>query len=100
MPTAPINIAGEGVILGASYVADRKAFIEEQRRRYAETPVFPAEAIPSGRGAHIGEGVWLYRCPECSTFALTYGVKSYISKLAEHTASHGVAVPGYNAPLL
>jgi hypothetical protein len=96
------NVAGAGVILGADYVVDKAAFIESNAERYALTPVFPVEGIPSGKYVHIGEGVWKKTCsePGCDVFMLSYGSVAYFRVFAEHEASHGRDVPGFNVPLL
>jgi len=93
------NIAGENVILGADYARDREAFIAEMAERYALTPVFDPAVIPAGRAAHIGNGVFYRHCSGCEDFALTYGTP-FIMAIAQHEASHGGLVAGYNSPLL
>lgn len=93
------NIAGENVILGADYARDREKFIDETATRFKNTPVFDADVIPRGRTVHIGDGVWLKRCPSCDDYGLTYGTP-YIMEIAKHIADHGNVVPGYNTPLL
>lgn len=95
-----VNIIGEGSIAGARYVKDVDAFVAKNKERYAETPVFPADIIPQGRYAHIGEGVFLRRCSACDDFILTYGTVAYIREFAEHEAGHGLDVVGYNVPML
>lgn len=95
-----VNILGEGFIAGARYVKDIDAFIAKNEARYINTPVFAQEIIPQGRYAHIGDGVFFRRCSACDDFILTYGTVSYIREFAEHEASHGLDVPGYNVPLL
>jgi hypothetical protein len=95
------NIAGENVILGASFVRDKAGFIAHNEEKYAATPVFGADSIPRGRNAHIGDGIWMRRCTSCDDFTLSYGSIAYLHDHAAHEASHlGSVVPGFNSPLL
>jgi hypothetical protein len=94
------NIAGEGVILGAEFVKGKDAFLDKNKARYADTPVFDPDIIPSGRYVHIGDGVWLRRCSDCEDFTLSYGSIIYLREHAQHELTHGGNVLGANVPLL
>lgn len=96
-----MNINGEGFISGAKFVEDKKAFIEETRKRYKKTPVIDMDKVPNGKQMHIGEGIWLKRCPECDIFELIYGGLSFVYTLDMHTyKAHKVDVVGINVAML
>lgn len=96
-----VNIAGDGVTLGAEYVRDRKAFIYKNRMHYANTPVTPPDNVPRGQYRHIGGGLWLKRCRECDDYIVSYGAVQYYREFAEHEhKTHGLDVVGYNVAML
>lgn len=72
----------------------------EARRMYANTPRRSASEIPKGGNGHIGNGIWLKRCPVCGQGFKSVGSPGYSSTYARHEASHGGQVAGYNAPML
>lgn len=88
----------DGRIAGAEYAGP--AYIDEVKSRYARTPVIAEELIHRGEYMHTGDGIWLHRCAGCNNFARTYGTVGYLREFAEHEASHGIDVPGYNVALL
>lgn len=67
---------------------------------HAKTPVWDAEDIPRGRQMHLGKGVWLRRCAGCDDYMLSYGSSGYYYEFAQHEASHGLDVVGYNVPMM
>ena len=87
----------DGRIAGAEYA--RPSYIDEVKSRYARTPTIAEELIHRGEYMHTGDGVWLHRCAGCNSFVRTYGTVGYLREFAEHEASHGLDVPGYNVPL-
>lgn len=66
---------------------------------YAETPIFELEEIGPGVGAHIGDGVFLYRCRNCDDYYLSYGPTPRYWNIGPHERqTHGLDVPGLNTP--
>lgn len=67
-------------------------------------PVHARADIPNGWQAHVGDDVWLKRCRAegCAvTWESPHGAfPLFILEHAEHEASHGIPVPGYNVGIL
>lgn len=97
-----VNLAGEGVILGTTYLDPDEAeeFIERCATLYAKTPVFAAADVPRGQYIHVGEGVWLKRCRGCDDYVMTYGTILFTPVIGEHERTHELDVVGINIPLL
>jgi len=72
----------------------------------ANRPSCSPELIPAGRCAHIGDGVWMHRCPEpeCDAFTLSWGALPaypYQTGVGHHAvAEHGAQVAGINVGIL
>lgn len=98
-PTKGENIKPAGMILGAQYVRDVEAFVEENRKRYERSPVIAADDIPRGHRCHVGNGVWLARCRECDDYALTYGT-AWCYEFGMHEYEHGLDVVGITIGML
>lgn len=87
----------DGRIAGAEYAGP--SYIDEVKSRYARTPTIAENLIHRGEYMHTGNGIWLHRCAGCNSFIRTYGTVGYRLEFAEHEASHGLDVPGYNVPM-
>lgn len=87
----PINIGNFGVRSEA-----------EARQMYANTPRRDIADIPKGGNGHIGNGIWVKRCPVCGQAFKSVGAPGYSSTYAKHVDSHGtgIAIPGYNVGML
>lgn len=88
----------DGRIAGAEYAGP--SYINEVKDRYARTPTIEDDLVHRGEYMHTGDGIWLHRCAGCNNFIRTYGIVGYLREFAEHEASHGLDVPGYNEALL
>lgn len=61
-------------------------FRHSQPEDYSHNP----DAVPRGRGGHIGDGVWLQRCGQCDDYALSYGSLPYSNYVRGHERTvHG-----------
>lgn len=74
----------------------------EARQMYANTPRRDIADIPKGGNGHIGNGVWVKRCPVCGQAFKSVGAPGYSSTYARHVDGHntGAAIPGYNVGML
>lgn len=74
----------------------------EARQMYANTPRRDIADIPKGGNGHIGNGIWVKRCPVCGQAFKSVGAPGYSSTYARHVDGHntGAAIPGYNVGML
>lgn len=97
-PITSGKIVHEGIAGGPARITND--FLRSIEQRHRKTPVFDPNEVPRAYRAHIGGGIWIKRCRYCDDYALTYGSLVYIWQLAQHEATHGEDVPGYNTPLM
>lgn len=74
----------------------------EARQMYANTPRRDIADIPKGGNGHIGNGIWVKRCPVCGQAFKSVGAPGYSSTYARHVDGHNTraAIPGYNTGML
>ena len=57
----------------------------EARQMYANTPRRDIADIPKGGNGHIGNGIWVKRCPVCGQAFKSVGAPGYSATYARHT---------------
>ena len=74
----------------------------EARQMYANTPRRDIADIPKGGNGHIGNGIWVKRCPVCGQAFKSVGAPGYSATYARHVDGHntGAAIPGYNTGMM
>lgn len=79
----------DGAVYGAAHQPDEVEYASEVALRFDCTPVYPE--VPRGKYLHIGEGVFLRRCPECDAFVRSYAGIVYIPAFDQHLRDeHGI----------
>lgn len=77
-----------GTIYGAEHV-DEKVHAIKMSGRFMRTPVH--SEVPRGRHLHIGDGIFLFRCPECDAYVRSYGGILVIPAFDQHLEQeHGI----------